>query len=296
MKATLLFLSLLCTVGGAASEPIDTMNGYTLKQFEGFEQKWRLVTVRYRKDTGEMRLSYANELAWKTLAEGRTDYPKGAVFAKIGVKTEPDPAFTTSLSPDGARRYQFMVRDEEKHKETFGWGYALFDKDGHRFPEETLAQSRACAACHQIVADRGQVFSTPMNVSNDFKKIKMTQRKFVDFEEMAVNRLPVEVRELLPKEATRVRSVIGPLKAKLFQGTLDEVRPALTKEVVRTQLVAILLDEEGKRFSFVMPDKSKDCGYGSHGYKAQHNIRPKVETETPPGPPPGKLFTVHFCP
>ncbi len=296
MKAVSFFLLCLAAVASAAPEPLDTMNGYKLKQFEGFEQKWRLVTVRYRKDTGEMRLTYANDVAWKTLSEGRTDYPKGAVFAKIGVQTEPDPAFTTSLSPDGARRYQFMVRDEQKHKDTFGWGYALFSKEGKRFPEDTLVQSRACAACHQIVGDRGQIFSSPMNISDDFKKVKLSQRNFVDFEELSVSKLPVEVRETLPPGTTRVRSVVGRLRTRLFQGTLDEIRPALTKEVIRTQLVALLMDEEGKRFSTVMPEKTKDCGYGSHGYRAVHNFRPKVEGSPPAETTSAKLYTVSFCP
>ena len=105
MAHSVSFLVLLALLRGSVIYgQSDTMNGYSLKQYEGFEKNWRLVTVRYRKDTGEMRLTYANELAWKTLSEGRINYPKGAVFAKIGVKTESDPAFAASLSPEGTRK------------------------------------------------------------------------------------------------------------------------------------------------------------------------------------------------
>ena len=71
-------------------------NGYTLKQFGDFVHNWHFVTVRFRRDSGEMRFAYANDIAWKALSEHSTDYPDGAVFAKIGVSTMEDPAFTDS--------------------------------------------------------------------------------------------------------------------------------------------------------------------------------------------------------
>lgn len=131
------------------------MNGHELKEFAGFERNWKLVTVRFRKDTGEMRFTYANDLAWKALMSGATDYPKGSVFAKIGLATLEDPSFASSAVPSGARRYQFMVRDKTKYSETDGWGYALFDANGKTFPGEPKEASLACAACHHIVPERG---------------------------------------------------------------------------------------------------------------------------------------------
>ena len=93
------------------------MNGYKLSDYEGFEKKWRLVTVRYRKDTGEMRFTYANPKAWNALLKRSKDYPDGAVFAKIGIITMEDPAFPSSAVPAGTRRYQLMVRNKKKHAE-----------------------------------------------------------------------------------------------------------------------------------------------------------------------------------
>src|SRR6185436_10943563 len=59
----------------------DEMNGYKLSDFPDFEKKWKLVTVRFRKDTGEMRFTYANDLAFENLQKGVIDYPDGAIFA-----------------------------------------------------------------------------------------------------------------------------------------------------------------------------------------------------------------------
>ena len=105
----------------------DRMNGFALQDYADFQKKWPLVTVRFRKDTGELRFTYANDIAYKALKKGATEYPDGAVFAKIGIMTEEDPAFTSSAVPSGARRFQLMVHDAKKFPETHGWGFALFD-------------------------------------------------------------------------------------------------------------------------------------------------------------------------
>jgi len=43
---------------------------------------------------------------WRALNEHSTDYPDGAVFAKVGVPTEEDPAFIDSQTPMAAKRVQ----------------------------------------------------------------------------------------------------------------------------------------------------------------------------------------------
>jgi hypothetical protein len=60
-----------------------------------------------------MRLTYANDVAMKTLKNGKTDYPDGAVFGKTGIHTGSDPQFESSAVPKDIRRYQLMVRDKK---------------------------------------------------------------------------------------------------------------------------------------------------------------------------------------
>ncbi len=103
------------------------MNGFLFSDFGQFEKNWKLVTVRYRQDTGELRFTYANPKAWKAMSSGKAEYPDGSIFAKTGYMTDDDPSFTSSKIPSGSRRYQFMVKNKKKYKDQDGWGYALFD-------------------------------------------------------------------------------------------------------------------------------------------------------------------------
>lgn len=45
----------------------------------------------------------------------------------------------------------------------------------------------------------------------------------------------------------------GELRKNLFQGTLDEIQPALAKKAAETGEPAALLAEDGKRFTIVAP-------------------------------------------
>src|SRR5262245_31783649 len=51
--------------------------------YADFWKKWHFVAVRWREDTREIRLTYANDLAWKVLAEQGSEYPTGAMFGKL---------------------------------------------------------------------------------------------------------------------------------------------------------------------------------------------------------------------
>src|SRR4051812_4515226 len=71
-KFVLIFSLVILSPCAFASEkePATEMNGHSLREFVGFEKNWKLVTVRFRKDTGELRFTYANDLAWKNLKAG----------------------------------------------------------------------------------------------------------------------------------------------------------------------------------------------------------------------------------
>jgi hypothetical protein len=230
------------------------MNGYSLDQFRDFIRTWHFVTVRYRKDTGEMRLTYANDKAWEALQAGGKHYPDGAVFAKIGIMTGEDPAFTSSVVPLGAKRYQLMVMDRKKHTSTDGWGYALFDGNGKTFEQDPLEQTAACHACHKLVPERGYVFSQPMRLeigvpAADAPDVPGDRLTFVT---RPVKGLPAKVRQRIAEQVSEVRVVEGDLAARLFQGTIDEIRPALAKEALGSGLPALLINAKGDRFSMAV--------------------------------------------
>lgn len=248
-----------------------SMNGYTLRQFGNFSKEWRLVTVRYRKDTGEMRFTYANDLAWKTLQANKTDYPDGSIFAKIGAMSMPDPGFVNSMVPSGARRVQFMVRDQKKHKDTDGWGYALFDKDGKLYPGDVKAASNACMACHRLVPERGQVFSQTMFLEK-FSTNAQSKLGFVDAE---LKPLPESLRAKIPPHFTKVRDMTGPLKDRPFFGTLDEVQPFLAQESAAKDLPAVFVSLDKKQFSAVIPLRKSCEGEPGQMFMGLHTLEGK---------------------
>jgi hypothetical protein len=266
---------LACSVQAAESfNGRDEMNGISFQQYKDFPKNWTLVTIRFRKDTGEMRLTYANESAMKALAAGSTDYPDGAVFAKTGVHTGVDPQFVSSVVPKGVRRYQFMVREKKAYASSGGWGYGLFDPSGKTFPEDPKQTQDACYACHTLVENRGQVFSQLFSFT--------TQAKFgessgplneiaskISYEWIDVKRLPAKLRKLVPGNAKRVRSLKSEILRKhVFQGTLDELKPVLEFEVRQSASTALFLSADGKKFVMVSPVETSEC-MDLKGYQVQ---------------------------
>lgn len=260
------------------------MNGIRLKDYQGFEKKWKEVTVRFRTDTGEQRFTYANPKAYEALMKGVRDYPDGAVFAKIGIMTQEDPEFPSSKVPTDAQRIQFMVRDKKKYADTGGWGYALFNPMGFRMdssmpPED---QARACSACHQIVKEsRGEVFSQPMNIWGHPPPPPMHEAALgpeliftseqASFQDRAAGKLPKELRELLPPKSASVRFLEGTLREHVFAGTLNEVRPLLMKEARRAGKPALLLSKDGTQYTLIAEyDRDGagiDCRESQTGFK-----------------------------
>jgi Cytochrome P460 len=254
-------------VDQGSKDAIYVMNDISIAQFPDFEKKWRFVTSRYRTDTGEMRLTYANDIAWRTLERGTNDYPDNAVFAKIGLMTRGDPAFVSSKAPVGTRRFQFMVRDRARYSHHDGWGYALFDGDGKVFygsmQGKTVAQvTDACHTCHKLVEHRGYVFSIPMNVSPGRPSAPLTTATLtVPFATVAASTLPSPVRPYIGS-AAEVRLLQGGLQYHFFQGTLAEIQPTLAEEAARTGVPSALLLHERETVGFMVArvdDLDPDC-------------------------------------
>lgn len=240
----------------------DSMNDIAFSDYKNFAEKWSLVTIRYRKDTGEMRLTYANELALKTLKSGSTKYPDGAVFAKTGIHTGIDPQFVSSVVPRGIRRYQFMVRNKSKYTESNGWGYGLFDANGKTFPESPKATQEACFACHTIVENRGDVFSEPFDFIHDakFPAYKKAQYEQVKFEWIKTSDLPSTISTYVDKNLKQIRLMKhAKIEKAVFQGTLDELKPILQHETRSSKTPAVFMSHDKKRFVLVTPKKSEEC-------------------------------------
>lgn len=257
------FIFLFLFISGFLSFAEDTkiMNDIQLNDYIGFEKKWHFVTVRHRKDTGELRLTYANELAWSQLQNQSRNYADGSVFAKISYQTQLDEAFPNSSIPNEQRRIQFMVKDKVKYAKTQGWGYALFDPSGNTYKGDHNQQSLACAACHQLVPERGFVFSQPIPVPFGDAHIHsgINWKKKVSFKQIDIKKYAPLFAAQLPPQIKFVRILTGPLSKASFFGTLDEIRPLLIEDVKQHQLPSALITDDKKQISIVYPEVNKSC-------------------------------------
>lgn len=285
LKTIIILLSLLATSLNLNANPIKKMNGITFQQFKGFEHKWKLVTVRYRRDNQELRYVYANKKAHIAILQNKLPYPDGAVFAKVAYLAQPDPAFESSLFPSQTRRFQFMVKNSKKYKETNGWGYALFNQQGEIHPEPEKDQVIACHSCHQIVPERDYVFSA--SLSEALKKTKRGKIFEWEIEEILYEKIPSLVRQQLPESFKSLLQVKSPLTKNVFQGTLDEIKPSLAKIVVTQKKAVLFISDDMKRFTLIYPEDLKiECD--DEGAKGLFLVSINSLLEN-------KTNKVHFC-
>lgn len=255
MMRSFLFL-VLCTNSWAyfdyQSTAGEEMNGIKLSQYKDFTKKWRLITVRFREDTKELRFTYANPEAAKALQQIKPNYPDGAVFGKVSYLLESDFVFPSSLVPGKVQRYQIMVKNRKAYPNSDGWGYALFTDTGKIFNEDVAAKTNACVACHRIVPERDFVFSrliqTDAALTKDLGRVRFKAKSRTDFSGPIVALLP----------STPVESVEGPLRENAFSGTLDEIIPALIDRARVTGKSAVFFVDE-KNFSSVAAVTPRSC-------------------------------------
>jgi hypothetical protein len=240
------------------------MNEISFKKWKDFQKNWHLVTVRFRQDSTEMRFTYANEIAWKTLQSLKPDYPDGAAFGKVAFMTEPDPAFPSSVVPSGTRRFQLMVRDKKKYKETDGWGYALFDSKGGLFPDDQKQTTAGCVACHRIVPERDYVFSRPAALGDKLWPNSLENSQFskiIQFSKMQQKEIPEFLKTRITKKYSTADELVGPLKRNAFSGTLDEVMPLLIqKTLVTKQASFFIINKDNFSMVRLATEPKSPCG------------------------------------
>jgi hypothetical protein len=264
------------------------MNDIAFGDYAKFSEQWRLVTVRFREDTREMRFTYANDLAYQALLSGAREFPDGSAFGKFGAVTEADPGFTSSAVPTGKHRYQLMVKNRKKYSETGGWGYALFDARGVTYKEDEKLQTQACHACHSIVKSSDFVFSRPMALApsrayNPGSESKPASSAQVQFAKRTTG-IPEGLRLILKQNDHHqkfIHEVVGSLREHSFIGTLDEILPTLEEAAKRTKAPVALISKSGD-FSVAIPvatPKSK-CSDGKQEVRFYVNFRGRVVRES----------------
>lgn len=251
----------------------DVLNGMKWSEFENFYRDWRMVTSTFRTDRDQLRVIFANEIAWKALMDGGTSFPDGAMFAKTGFQVEEDERFPSSKIPSGQLRLMVMKRDRKLYPETDGWGYALMNRrrleklNQGEVPEkyESITDFQtSCHACHQLAANTDFIFSKPMfnnvlgrqapahgmdTLYSKFQKANAPFSKKIAsdiFKEMKID--------------TKYMANLWYLEMPLFEGALPELRASLTKFSGEHGQSYLVFDPATQLYAVSVPDNSvKTC-------------------------------------
>jgi hypothetical protein len=217
-------------------------------RYAEFWKKWHFVSVRWREDSREIRLTYANDLAWKVLSEQKTEYPTGAMFGKLVYPAEEDLALPVSLlTANTLTRFMVMLWDPNHPKKgTDGWTYIRFINTPADAPRDkndaevegvmTTKEVAACVECHKRAYDRGFVFSQPMYLFREpkdepnWKEKKVLANRFEEgMKEMPANAVPRIVNSLMSSfPGWKDRKTMGYI-GDFFIGSQGEIGPVMAK-------------------------------------------------------------------
>lgn len=211
-----------------------------------FDKKFKLVATHFRDDKGELRFIYGNEKAFKGFKTKNFDYEDGTIFYKIVYQAEKDPSFQASLRPQQQPYVrQIMLRDKKKYKDTNGWGYAIFTDDGKTLPGDPDKTLATCYACHQIVGERNDIFSRPIETiipnnkiaSNSFsptptkKEVKTTNNLF-KFKIGTTSDIPSDIVANVGRNSF-YNILDGDILKQDFPGYMAEISSFLMKETLK---------------------------------------------------------------
>ena len=131
--------------------------GLKFEDIQGY-QNYKIVATHFRKDKNEIRYILANPVAYNALRNHVKVMPNGSKVVKIGWSTNPMSTFPSALESGEIQRVEYMIREEGKHSESDGWGYARFvKKDGHY--QAWGGNPKSCVACHAGVKSADALFT-----------------------------------------------------------------------------------------------------------------------------------------
>lgn len=130
---------------------------------------WSLISVSHLAGSNfkQLRAQSGNDIAIKTLREGKLPFPDGAIIAALhwneASSVENNAVLASGFPGAGLQssvagpvvNVQFMVKDSKKYAATGGWGFADFT-DGKPGSESL---HKTCFSCHAPAKDRDFVFT-----------------------------------------------------------------------------------------------------------------------------------------
>ena len=143
---------------GTASLPV-ALNGVS---FIPDYKNWLPISTTERFDNGTMRVILGNDIAVKAVRENNINpWPKGSIFAKVAWNQVS--GADSTIRTGAFEQVEFMIKDAQKYASTAGWGWARFKTTKMLPYGKTALFTSECVNCHQPVADRDFVFTSPIN-------------------------------------------------------------------------------------------------------------------------------------
>jgi len=124
---------------------------------------WRVIGTSIRNDNNTQRVILGNAIAIKAVrAETKkTDWPKGAILAKLVWKNDTLPTWQAATVPGDFIHAEIMVRNAKKYAATGGWGFARWTGLELTPHGKDSSSAQACFHCHQAASGTDYVFTQP---------------------------------------------------------------------------------------------------------------------------------------
>jgi hypothetical protein len=235
-----------------------SFDNVNLPRYANFWNEWHLVTTRFRRDNGEQRFIFANDIAWKTIRARTKVYRDGAMFGKVAFNVGDDESFPNSMEPRRFARIQLMKKDSKTYKTSDGWGYAILVGNGHPPYDSAVSTVAACHACHKLVPERDFVFSSPAFLGDGFAPDPIRGIGFKGrFGSQDIANLSIfqrqALRSLPPRAITTDNRAIKSAPMELFYGSINESIGVLSRFALRDSSVYALWDEPHGQFVIAEP-------------------------------------------
>jgi len=134
-------------------------------------RNWKAISTTDRFDNGTMRIIFGNDIAVKAIEEHNINpWPNGSVLAKT--------AWKQNIQKDGSVstgefiQVELMVKDSEKYAKTKGWGWGRWKGNDLKPYGETPDFDKECIECHKPTVNQDYVFTSPLYLISQLKKIQ----------------------------------------------------------------------------------------------------------------------------
>ncbi|GAA5098091.1 hypothetical protein GCM10023210_33890 [Chryseobacterium ginsengisoli] len=134
-------------------------------------RNWKAISTTDRFDNGTMRIIFGNDIALKAIQEKNTNpWPDGTAFAKTAWKEQMQK--DGSITTGEFIQVEFMVKDAKKYEKTKGWGWGRWKGNDLKPYGDTPDFDKECIECHKPMANRDYVFTSPLYLISQLKKIQ----------------------------------------------------------------------------------------------------------------------------